>query len=250
MNRLRSAMLLAGLATAALVPQVVSADNLSIGNPAGNVNLSVADVTTGGVELTSPKSATLTATIDPNSVGTSYYFEYGPNGDMSLRTPTVSLGSSVDPRQVTADVPGLEPGTAYSYRLVASGPAGLSIGAAQTFQTASTSPAGKSSKSKCTIRGTAKRDVLRGTRKRDVICGLGGNDVIHGLGGNDTIKGGAGRDRIFGDAGNDSLYGEKGNDYLNGGKGRDRLVGGPGKDRARYDNRDFKLRSVEKASKR
>jgi Ca2+-binding RTX toxin-like protein len=243
-------MLLAGLAAAVVVPQAVSADNFSAGDPAGNVNLNVADVTTGGVQLTSPKSATLTGTIDPNSVGTSYYFEYGPNGDMSLRTATVSVGSSLDPRQVVADVPGLEPGTAYSYRLVASGPAGLSVGAAQTFQTASALGGAKSSKSKCTIRGTAKNDVLRGTRKRDVICGLGGNDVIRGLGGNDTIKGGAGRDRIFGDAGNDRLFGEKGNDYLSGGKGRDRIVGGPGKDSARYDNRDFKLRSVEKSSRR
>jgi Ca2+-binding RTX toxin-like protein len=253
-NRIRSAMLVAGLMAAASLPQAVSAQSFDVGNTAGTVNLSVADVVTGGVQITSPETATLTATVDPNNVGTSYYFEYGPNGNLSLRTETVSLGSTLDPRQVTAELPGLTPGTVYDYRIVASGPAGLSVGAAQSFQTAP-SPNKKSS---CTIRGTSKNDVLRGTRKRDVICGLGGrdrifglggNDVIRGGGGNDTVKAGAGRDRAFGNAGNDSLYGQAGADRLDGGKGRDRIVGGPGKDRAKIDKRD-RFRSVEKATRR
>jgi len=259
-NRFRPALLVAGLMAAATLPQAVSAQNLELGNPAGAVNLAVADVVTGGVDITSPTTATLTATVDPNSVGTSYYFEYGPNGDLSLRAETVSLGSSLDPRQVTAEVPGLQPGTLYDYRIVATGPAGLSVGAAQSFQTGSR-PSGskKGSKSKCTIRGTSKNDVLRGTRKRDVICGFGGrdkifglagNDLIRGGGGNDVVKAGAGRDNVFGDAGNDGLYGQGGNDRLNGGKGRDRIVGGPGRDQAQFDKRDFKLRSVERASRR
>jgi Ca2+-binding RTX toxin-like protein len=258
-NRFRSTALVAGLMAAAALPQVVSA-NINLSNPAGAVDLTVADVVTGGVAISSPATATLTATVDPNSVGTSYYFEYVPHGDLSLRTQSVSLGSSLDPRQVTAEVPGLAPGTLYDYRVVATGPGGLSVGAAQSFQTASP-PTGsnKGSKSKCTIRGTSKNDVLRGTRKRDVICGFGGRDRIFGLAGNDVIKGGvgndtvkagAGRDSVFGDAGNDGLYGQGGNDRLNGGKGRDRIVGGRGRDRAQFDKRDFKLRSVEKASRR
>jgi len=257
-NRFRSALLVAGLMAVAALPQVVSAQNVELGNPAGTVNLAVADVVTGGVDITSPTTATLTATVDPNSVGTQYYFEYGPNGNLTFRTPTVSLGSTLDPRQVTADVPGLEAGTMYDYRIVASGPAGLSVGAAQSFQTASPPSRSKTGSKGCTIRGTSKNDVLRGTRKRDVICGLGGrdrifglggNDVIRGGGGNDTVKAGAGRDRVFGDAGNDSLYGQGGADVLNGGKGRDRIVGGPGRDTAQIDGRD-KLRSVEKTSRR
>jgi hypothetical protein len=259
-NRFRSTALVVGLMAAAALPQVVSANNFNVSNLAGAVDLTVADVVTGGVDLSSPATATLTATVDPNSVGTSYYFEYGPHGDLSLRTQTVSLGSSLDPRQVSAEVPGLQPGTLYDYRVVATGPGGLSVGAAQSFQTASP-PSGskKGSKSKCTIRGTSKNDVLRGTRKRDVICGFGGrdrifglagNDLIRGGGGNDIVKAGAGRDSVFGDAGNDGLYGQGGNDRLNGGKGRDRIVGGPGRDQAQFDKRDFKLRSVEKSSRR
>jgi Ca2+-binding RTX toxin-like protein len=257
-NRYLSTMLVAAATAAVILPQAVSAQDAAVGGLAGSVNLAVADVTTGGVAVSSPTTASLTASVDPNSVGTQYYFEYGTNGNLTLRTPTVSLGTSLDPRQVTADLLGLEPGTIYDYRIVASGPGGLSIGPALSFQTgASASSAKKGSKSSCTIRGTSKRDVLRGTRKRDVICGLGGSDRITGLGGNDVIRGGAGsdrvkagagRDRVWGNAGNDALYGQRGADRLYGGKGRDRIVGGAGQDRARIDRRDT-VRSVEKASR-
>jgi Ca2+-binding RTX toxin-like protein len=242
---------------AAALPAAVSAQDAAVGGLAGNVNLAVADVSTGGVQLTSPGAATVSATVDPDAVGTSYYFEYGTNGNLTLRTQPVSLGASLDPRQVTANLLGLDAGTAYDYRIVASGPGGLSFGPIESFMT-SASGSKRAKKSSCTIRGTKKRDVLRGTRKRDVICGLGGRDRIRGLGGNDVIRGGtgndrvlagAGRDRVWGSGGNDALYGQKGADRLNGGKGRDRVVGGKGRDRAKIDRRDVVL-SVEKASRR
>jgi hypothetical protein len=88
-------------------------------------------------------------------------------------------------------------------------------------------------KRRCTITGTAKRDVLRGTRRRDVICGGGGNDVISGGGGNDVI---------YGDTGNDVLRGGAGNDVLRGGGGRDKLLGGRGKDRLIGDSGNDVLR--------
>jgi Ca2+-binding RTX toxin-like protein len=251
--------LLVAAVTAAALPQAVTAEDATVGAPAGTVNLAVADVTTGGVVISSPTTATLTATVDPNTVGTQYYFEYGTNGNLTLRTPTVSLGAGLDPRQVTANLLGLEPGTAYEYRAVAAAPGGVSVGPTLSFQTgASASCAGTGSKSSGTSRGTSKGDVLRGTRRRDVICGLGGNDRISGLGGNDVVRGGRGkdrvkagngRDRVWGNSGNDALYGQRGSDRLYGGKGRDRLVGGAGQDRARIDRHD-KVRSVEKASRR
>ena len=258
MNRYLSTMLVAAAMAAAVLPQAVSAQDATVGNLAGSVNLAVADVTTGGVAISSPTTSTLTATVDPNSVGTQYYFEYGTNGNLTLRTQTVDLGGSLDPRQVTAELLGLEPGTLYDYRIVAAGPGGLSVGPTLSFQAgASASSAKKGSRSSCTIRGTSKSDVLRGTRKRDVICGLGGNDRITGLGGNDVIRGGAGkdrvkagngRDRVWGNAGNDALFGQRGADRLYGGKGHDRIVGGSGRDRARIDRHDT-VRSVEKASR-
>ena len=258
MNRYLSTMLVVGLMAGAALPQAVSAEDAAVGNLAGGVNLAVADVITGGIAITSPTTATLTATIDPNQIGTKYYFEYGPNGNLIFRTPTASLGANLDPRRLTSDLLGLDPGTIYDYRIVATGPGGdLSIGKALSFQTGPTPSAGKGKKSRCTIRGTSKRDVLRGTRKRDVICGLGGRDKIRGLGGNDVIRGGkgsdnihagAGKDRVYGNTGNDALFGQGGRDRLYGGKGRDKIVGGSGRDSAKIDRRD-KVRSVEKASR-
>jgi Ca2+-binding RTX toxin-like protein len=258
-NRNIQAVLIAGLVAVAALPPAVGAENVVLDDPAGDVNLAVADVVTGGVNITSPTTATVTANIDPNSVGTEYYFEYGPNGNLALRASTVSLGASPDPRQAAADLVGIEPGAVYEYRAVAAGPGGLSIGRALSFRTASpSSAAGPATTSRCTIRGTSKNDVLRGTRKRDVICGLGGRDRIFGLGGDDVIRGGAGndrvmagagRDRVSGNPGNDALYGQAGADRLYGGKGRDRIVGGRGRDQARIDRRD-KVVSVERASRR
>ena len=272
MNRYLSTMVAAGLLAVAALPSAVSAENAAVGDTTGNVDLTVANVITGGVAITSPTSATLTATIDPNTVGTTYYFEYGPDGNLSLRTPTVSAGTSLEPFRTSTDILGLEPGAIYDYRIVSSGPGGeLSVGKALSFQTAPSPGTGigksKGRKSRCTIRGTSKSDTLKGTHRRDVICGLGGRDKIRGLGGNDVIRGGTGSDRIkagrgrdrvygntgkdalFGQRGRDRLYGGRGRDRLYGGRGRDRIAGGSGRDRAKIDRRDT-LRSVERSSRR
>ncbi len=91
----------------------------------------------------------------------------------------------------------------------------------------------------CTIRGTARNDVLRGTAGNDVICGYagadtitgnGGNDVIYAGDGNDSIDGGNGNDRIDGGNGSDRITGGTGNDDLNGDTGNDTLNGGIGND--------------------
>ena len=70
---------------------------------------------------------------------------------------------------------------------------------------------------RCTIRGTAKGDVLRGTRRTDVICGLGGGDTIY-----------AGRgDIILGGGGNDVAYARNASSNI--------IRGGAGVDRAKVD---------------
>jgi hypothetical protein len=60
---------------------------------------------------------------------------------------------------------------------------------------------------RCTISGTAAKDVIEGTPGPDTICAGKGNDTIKGLGGNDTLKGEAGADNLYGGAGNDTLDG-------------------------------------------
>ena len=118
--------------------------------------------------------------------------------------------------------------------------------------------------SRCTIVGSAARDVLRGTRGHDVICGGGGNDTIYGGEGHDLIRGGYGNDRLHGQGGREYVVGGPGADVLRGGglddelfggRGADVLFardgvldfvhGGPGRDRARADRVDG-LRAVER----
>lgn len=91
---------------------------------------------------------------------------------------------------------------------------------------------------RCTVKGTAKADVLRGTPLADVICGLGGADRLVGRGGNDVLEGGRGPDELSGGPGKDRLVGGGGADLLRGGAGADRVIGGGGRDRAVRDRRD------------
>ena len=82
----------------------------------------------------------------------------------------------------------------------------------------------------CTIRGSARNDVLRGTAGNDVICGYAGADTIYGNGGNDVIYAGDGNDIIDGGVGNDSIHGGNGSDRITGGTGNDDLNGDTGND--------------------
>ena len=76
-------------------------------------------------------------------------------------------------------------------------------------------------KTKKTINGTNKDDILKGTGKSDLITGKNGNDKLNGSKGDDVLKGNVGKD---------NLKGGKGMDYPNGSNGRDVLVGGKGAD--------------------
>jgi Ca2+-binding RTX toxin-like protein len=93
---------------------------------------------------------------------------------------------------------------------------------------------------RCTVVGTAGRDVLVGTGRPEVICGLGGNDVLRGRGGNDTLDGGPGSDFLEGGRGTDFLLGGPGDDRLLARDGvREDIDGGAGRDSARIDANDW-----------
>jgi Ca2+-binding RTX toxin-like protein len=244
-------------------PAAVCALVLSIGwsqvARAETINLPLPGVAVEDVTVIGPSQATVTGSVDPNGLATSYYVEYGANNVLSLKTPKVSVGAGLDPKQFVTELLGLEPGTSYSYRVVADSAAGTTPGPVLSFNTPLTgsgsggpvvnlttgSPVvgakGVSKRSaRCTVTGTARRDVLKGTSKKDVICGLGGNDLIRGLGGNDLILGGSGKDRIVGGKGKDRLLGNAGADRLNArdGKRGDRVNGGKGRDRVTVDRGD------------
>ncbi len=67
-------------------------------------------------------SATLDASINPNSASTSYYFQYGTSGSYGVSVPAppgVSLGSGAEALSVSVHLQGLFPATVYHYRVVA-----------------------------------------------------------------------------------------------------------------------------------
>ncbi|HET6447813.1 MAG TPA: hypothetical protein VFG31_01795 [Conexibacter sp.] len=91
--------------------------------------------TTGGADV-SNASATLSGSVNPNGVGTSYYFEFGTTANYGQQTPPQSAGAGSSAVSVSATLSGLTANTTYHYRLVAVGPnSAFSIGADRTFTT-------------------------------------------------------------------------------------------------------------------
>jgi phosphodiesterase/alkaline phosphatase D-like protein len=92
--------------------------------------------TTGGADV-SGASATLSGSVNPNGVASSYYFEFGTTANYGQQTPPQSAGSGSSAVSVSGSLSGLAANATYHYRLVAVGPNGaVSIGSDRTFTTA------------------------------------------------------------------------------------------------------------------
>jgi Ca2+-binding RTX toxin-like protein len=186
----------------------------------GDATATAPEVSIRSIEVLGPSTARVFGTVDMQNLSGEAYLQYG-----------------VAPVEVIADLTDLEPDHTYGAKLVVESGAGTSASSFGRFGTREpifVSPVTgtpSASGTKCTIVGTAGRDVLKGTSRKDVICGLGGNDTIRGLGGNDTILGGPGRDSVSGGAGADRARGNDGGDRMTGGAGNDGLSGGKGNDR-------------------
>jgi phosphodiesterase/alkaline phosphatase D-like protein len=94
---------------------------------------------TGPASAVTATTASLTGTIDPHGVATTYYFLYGTKSP-TTRTAEVSAGAGSADLAVTVALANLAPGTTYSYRLVAVG-AGPVDGETRHFTTAKIPPA-------------------------------------------------------------------------------------------------------------
>jgi phosphodiesterase/alkaline phosphatase D-like protein len=96
-------------------------------------------VTTGGADVNGT-SATLSGSVNPNGVATSYYFEFGTTANYGQQTPPQSAGSGSSAVSVSGSLSGLVANATYHYRLVAVGPNGaVAIGSDRTFTTAGAS---------------------------------------------------------------------------------------------------------------
>lgn len=79
--------------------------------------------------------ATLNASVNPRSLATTVYFEYGTSTSYGTRTPTVGIGSGGSSVVTSAPIAGLRPNTRYNYRAVATSAAGVTRGGNRTFTT-------------------------------------------------------------------------------------------------------------------
>ena len=94
-------------------------------------------VTATGVSIL-PTSATLTGTVNPGGLVTSYHFEYSADLShwTSVPVPDASIGPGSTPQTVTQGIGGLTPRTDYAVRLVAANAAGTTTSPPALFVTA------------------------------------------------------------------------------------------------------------------
>ena len=91
--------------------------------------------TTGSASGIGSTSATVSGTVDPNGLATSWYVEYGTTTSYGSKTPAKDAGSGTSAVGVSASLSGLNAGTTYHYRLVATSNAGTGRGADRTLAT-------------------------------------------------------------------------------------------------------------------
>jgi hypothetical protein len=92
-------------------------------------------VTTGGAAQVTISSATLTGTVNPRGLSTSYYFQYGTTTAYGSRTPSTGAGKGGGPTAAAAQIGGLGSKTKYHYRLVAHNGDGTTAGNDRVFNT-------------------------------------------------------------------------------------------------------------------
>ncbi len=79
-------------------------------------------------------SATLNATVNPNSLQTTVYFEYGTT-PYQYTTPQQPIGSGTSNVSVSANITSISPNTTYHYRVVAANIAKTTYGSDMSFTT-------------------------------------------------------------------------------------------------------------------
>ena len=87
-------------------------------------------------------NATLAATVNPETLATSYHFEWGPSPSYgsSVPQPDGSLAADGLDHPLTQALSGLEPNTTYYYRVVATSTSGTTYGDPASFTTDAVAP--------------------------------------------------------------------------------------------------------------
>ena len=101
-------------------------------------------VTTGSASAITSTTASVSGTINPHGLSTTYHFDYGTTTAYGSRTPTpdASAGAGTTASAVSTGLSGLSATTTYHYRLVATNSAGTTNGLDATFTTTASGGAG------------------------------------------------------------------------------------------------------------
>jgi PKD repeat protein len=102
---------------------------------AGAPGGSAPTATTGSATNVTSNSATLNATVNPNGLATTVYFQWGTSPSYGNSTSSQSIGSGTNTVNVSANLSGLSPDTTYYYRIVATNSAGTTYGSGMSFRT-------------------------------------------------------------------------------------------------------------------
>ena len=116
----------------------VNAGGTVDGKDATFVTTGAPTVTTGAASAVTTTTATLTGSVDPHGIATTFYFEFGTKSP-NTRTLVASAGAGSTTVPVSVALSRLTPGTTYVYRLVAVG-ASTAIGATRSFTAAKIAP--------------------------------------------------------------------------------------------------------------
>jgi hypothetical protein len=91
-------------------------------------------VTTGSASAITTSTATLNGSVNPNSLSTTYYFEWGLSPSLANVTATESAGAGAASVAVSANIGSLTDGDTYDFELVASNSAATDVlGGVQSF---------------------------------------------------------------------------------------------------------------------
>jgi hypothetical protein len=126
--------------------------------PAAAVAAGPPSATTGSAKNVTQSGATVTGTVDPQGMATTYRFEYGTSSSYGLQTAEVDAGSGTGAVDASADLSGLTTDTTYHYRVVATNAAGVTRGADRTLKTAAApGPPGASTSSARNVTAVSAR---------------------------------------------------------------------------------------------
>ncbi|MDD2965062.1 MAG: hypothetical protein PHU33_14035, partial [Bacteroidales bacterium] len=141
-------------------------------------------VTTIAATNVAPVSAALNGSVNPNTLATTYFFQYGATTSYGSTTPVVSAGSGSSAVSVSANISGLTPGQTYHFRIVATNTDGTAYGSDLSFTTGAPSitTAAISSIGLTTAQsgGTISSDGGSAITARGVCWGTSASPVVSG----------------------------------------------------------------------